>query len=515
MDLIFEKVKQNIDKVKCYDSFTFDSDYVIKDNRMDVGKVVCHNAKIKNDEYKLIGDAVWVSGSIEFEVVYVTDEENGQVESISDSFAFQEKVDADGVLEDDELRLYLKIEDMNISIINSRKLSIRGEIKSELYAKKEVEIGYPLKMSDESIMQLYEEIPVMDMVCDVKDIIRVRKEIVLPKTKSNKYKLLYSVADIRNLEYSRKTEGIETTGEIDIFIIYQSEEQELCYFETVENFCELLKLDNRDGDIDWIRFDTINYQIEAENDYDGEPRQLFVEMSLSMDGKIWKQRNLNVLADLYALDKKISPVKQEICMNKLKMKNISKCRVMSQFEKTKSDRNIFHVCSSMADVFIENIKSVENGVVVSGILAVKTISVVDNDSCSIEKQEEKIEFEQYVELGIVTNNTYIEVCGKVDQLQVNLLEAKEYEVKAVISIEVLAMETEHRKIIVDIEQEDRIFEENTPGIVGYIMQKNEKLWDVAKKYNTTIESIMEINELNSESVNENQRIIIARESKIC
>ena len=141
-------------------------------------------------------------------------------------------------------------------------------------------------------------------------------------------------------------------------------------------------------------------------------------------------------------------------MNKLKMKNISKCRVMSQFEKTKSDRNIFHVCSSMADVFIENIKSVENGVVVSGILAVKTISVVDNDSCSIEKQEEKIEFEQYVELGFVTNNTFIEVCGKVDQLQVNLLEAKEYEVKAVISIEVLAMETEHRKIIVDIEQED-------------------------------------------------------------
>lgn len=514
MELISEKVSQTIDRAKGRECFTIDSDYVIKDNRLDVGKIVCHNSKVKLDESKLIGDVVWVSGNIEFEVVYISENSNGQIESISDSVLFQEKINAKGVDEEDELRIYLKIEDMTISVINSRKIALRGQVCSEIYSKEENVIEYPMRINDDSIKQLTEETEVLDLVNEIKDVVRIKKEIVLPKTKPNIYKLLYCVADVRNMEYVRRTDAIETTGELVVFIIYQSEEQELCCFESVENFSETVKTDEKDADIDWIRFELSNYQIEAENDYDGEPRQLFVEVSMAMDGKIWKQKTIDVMVDLYALDRQLLPVKKEMEIANIKMKNVSKCRVTSQFEKKQSDKNIFHVCSSFGEVFIENIKNTENGIVVSGVLSVRTIAVVDNDLCSIEKQEEKIPFEQYVELGKMTDNIDIEACGKVDQLQVNLLEAREYEVKAVLSIEVLAMEKESRSIISEVEETESDNKDNLPGLVGYIIQKNERLWDVAKKYNTTIESIMEINDLSSDIIAENDRILIERHNHL-
>ena len=52
----------------------FDRDYVIKDNKPDVSKVVCQNGQVKLDEIKASGENIWLSGSIEFEVLYTREE---------------------------------------------------------------------------------------------------------------------------------------------------------------------------------------------------------------------------------------------------------------------------------------------------------------------------------------------------------------------------------------------------------------------------------------------------------
>lgn len=49
-------------------------DYVIKDNKPDVSKVVCQNGQVKIDEIKASGENIWISGSIEFEVLYTREE---------------------------------------------------------------------------------------------------------------------------------------------------------------------------------------------------------------------------------------------------------------------------------------------------------------------------------------------------------------------------------------------------------------------------------------------------------
>lgn len=81
----------------------FDRDYVIKDNKPDVSKVVCQNGQVKLDEIKASGENIWLSGSIEFEVLYTREEvfegdepeENiggNRVEHIKDAIPFQEKL---------------------------------------------------------------------------------------------------------------------------------------------------------------------------------------------------------------------------------------------------------------------------------------------------------------------------------------------------------------------------------------------------------------------------------------
>ncbi|MEE1482606.1 MAG: DUF3794 domain-containing protein, partial [Agathobacter rectalis] len=74
MELITQKIRQCIEKVKDMSQVGFDRDYVIKDNKPDVSKVVCQNGQVKIDEIKASGENIWISGSIEFEVLYTREE---------------------------------------------------------------------------------------------------------------------------------------------------------------------------------------------------------------------------------------------------------------------------------------------------------------------------------------------------------------------------------------------------------------------------------------------------------
>ena len=51
-----------------------------------------------------------------------------------------------------------------------------------------------------------------------------------------------------------------------------------------------------------------------------------------------------------------------------------------------------------------------------------------------------------------------------------------------------------------------------PSVIGYIVKETDDLWSLAKKYHTTKEGIMEINEMTGEDLKVGDRILIFKES---
>ena len=54
-----------------------------------------------------------------------------------------------------------------------------------------------------------------------------------------------------------------------------------------------------------------------------------------------------------------------------------------------------------------------------------------------------------------------------------------------------------------------------PGIVGYIVQPDDTLWTIAKKFHTTIGTIISTNELADEQVKQGQRLLLVKEIAPC
>lgn len=83
-----------------------------------------------------------------------------------------------------------------------------------------------------------------------------------------------------------------------------------------------------------------------------------------------------------------------------------------------------------------------------------------------------------------------------------MIDSNEIEIKAVISLNVLVLQCEKRMIISKIEEQpldmDKI--QVMPGITVYIVKSGDTMWDIAKRFYTTVEEICGLNELENETV---------------
>ena len=91
MDLKQQYIKRDRQIAKEYAQITFDDDYIVKDNKPDILKVICTSGNVFVEEIKTINEAVWVSGKVNFYIIYRSDM-GSMPERIDGMIPFQEKI---------------------------------------------------------------------------------------------------------------------------------------------------------------------------------------------------------------------------------------------------------------------------------------------------------------------------------------------------------------------------------------------------------------------------------------
>ncbi len=96
-----------------------------------------------------------------------------------------------------------------------------------------------------------------------------------------------------------------------------------------------------------------------------------------------------------------------------------------------------------------------------------------------------------------------------------LLGNGELELKAVIVLDSLVMEALEIPTIrsAQVAPLDPVKLEQMPGIAGYVVQKGDTLWKIAKKFYASVDSIRELNGLSAEEPEPGQRLLIVKQTE--
>lgn len=485
------------EKARAFTQITLDDDYIVRDNKPDVIRVIYTKGDVILEDIKAGNQAVWITGKLRFSTLYQSDDENRRLESVTGEIPFQEKLLMDEVEDQDDISIDVGIEDLSVGIINSRKLVIRSVLN--ISAKNLEEENTVLSCAGENtnrFQQKIENVPMLCLVENKKDIVRMQKEMLLPNSRTNIGEVIFYQVDFRNEEVLLQEDRIALQMDTQIWVLYRSEStgEYECYETTVPISGEI-ECDRLQGDeIFWAKIAPVEISLEPRGDYDGEARMLGLDLAMSLEVQIYREEICDILKDAYALDKELVIDREEVRFSQLLVKNISKIRLMEQEQIEPNQERILQICGSSGNITIDHVQKRENGVHVEGVLNVHILYNTPEDSMPFSHTSSQIPFEQFIEIEGMTDSTNFWLDERIEQLQVNLLDSTEYEIKALLQIAILAMHPEYVSNIVSMEEKMLDIEalQKQPGMIGCVRGEGEELWDIAKRYHATADNIIEI-----------------------
>ena len=496
------------------DQFYIDGDYNVPDAKRDVGKVILSDGMLQVEEMKQVESYLKVSGKLEFKILYMADEMVPAPASLEGRIPFEEMIYLE---QEPEGTLALKTADVDltVTVIHSRKLNIKtlAEITivmekctgEEITTDVEGEIPIFKKMKEEELLKVF---------ATGKDTYRIKEEIALSGTKENIGTLLWTDVTGGKADTQIGTDELLIQGELNVF----------CLYETVEGKTDWVsRMVLYEGRIECVGampgmyhqavLRLVDVGVEPRMDENGEMRILGIEATLEVRLVVYEEERIQILEDMYMLDHICVPDIKEKRFFRLNLQNHSKCRISEELTLPELKDDILQICHCKGKIQMDTMKAEEDGIHIEGVLHLQFLYVREDDQAPFGVWNGMVPFSYLLENG-GGEPDMDDLDWTVEQLSVGLMGSGEVEVKAVLAFNCFQKEPVQ---IQNIESaEFRLVDteelENRPGIVGYFVQNGDTLWNLAKKYNTTVENIKEVNHMEKEDVNKGDKILIFKQN---
>lgn len=516
MELKKKNVRMNKRKCKSKLQITLEDDFNVPDTKPDVDRIVTEEGNIEITERNILNGKLMVKGILHFQLLYISQESEQLVHNIQGKMEFDEMVNMEQLQDGDDIKVKWDLEDLNISLINSRKISVKSVVSLLCCAweihEEEVTVDIEEK---EDIPCRYKKMKLTELVVDKKDIMRLKEEFRLPTGKPNIYQVLYHHIYLQGVEMRIQEGQILIRGEMVLFVLYTADEDrgQLQYYEAQQPFHNVIPCNGcQENMILQVEKECSPGELQIKQDEDGEERMMDAEMAINLDIRVYEEAEVEYLEDLYS-------TKKELCLEivsaeypHLVMKNRVEKRLAEQITIEKPQNPILQICHSHGMVQIEEQEWREDGIHIEGFVEVKVLYLSEADTWPIGEEKLTVPFEHIIEgMGEMEDKTF-EIMLEIDQVSTMLIGKGVIEVKATLNMEVFLFEKKANQQLYQITEQEFDIEklESMPSMSGYLVKAEDDLWSIAKKFHTTMEDIMELNDLEEQNVKMGDKLLLMK-----
>lgn len=515
MEQLKKAVRLNKMGRKVMDQFHVDGDVNVPDAKNDVARIVLSVGSVKIEDIKMVENYARVIGKVVYQILYAVDAAEQKLSSLQGKLPFEEMVYLE---EEPEGQIFVKAAEAELTatMIHSRKLSLKVMVEMELGSEgiREEELTMDVE-GEEDLYKKYKERNLLKLHMVKKDTYRIKEEMHIPGTKENIGTLLWTEVASRKLDTRLGTDELTVRGELQVFCFYESLEGKIDWVEQMVPYEGRIDCPGADDTMfHHLYTELTDDNVDVRMDEDGEMRIFGIEATLEIRLAVYEEERMNLLEDLYSLRQVCRPKREEITCESLVMQNHSKCKIMERLSLPELKDDILQICHCSGYIQMEHTEIVKEGILVEGVLNVCFLYVKADDAVPFDVWQGMVPFSHIVESNEVYDEMRYDITGSLEQVSVGLLGSDEVEVKAVLSFHIFLRKPEDIVNITGIETGPVDMEklEKAPGIIGYVVKEGDELWDLAKRYNTTVEGITEVNELPSEELKPGDKILIFKEN---
>lgn len=496
-----------------------EGDIIVPDTKPDMDRLLKKNANAYIDSREISNDRVSFKGSLDIEILYIAKGEEKEIHSMRASSPINDFINMEGVESDMFASTSCYITNIEYKIVNDRKVSYRGiiDVVAEVTGKEENEIVTDIDGIPEGQMKK-SQVTMNSLVIGKNDKFVIKEEILLPSGKPNVRELLESDFSICSKEIKTSEGKVNVSGNLKVLSLYKSDEEE-GIIEHMENeipFSGSLEAEGCDSSmLAEVKTYICKCSSKVLNDDDGEARIIEIEAEIGSELRVLKEESLDILEDSYCINQKTNLNMEYIDYPKFICRNKNQCPVKELVKLDIECPPILQILTTKGNVHIDEARVVDDRVIVEGIIEIDMLYVTNKDDTPLYCFSTVLPFKQGVEAKGAGGDKKLSVNidSGIEHIGVNMLSDSEVEVRCVVNFDLLVREEKRLGVIYDVDFEP-LEEEVLNSIAGmtlYVVQKGDTLWKIAKKYNTSIEDILEVNEIDDpDKINVGQRLLILK-----
>lgn len=449
------------------------------------------------------GDRVTAEGTAVVRVIYVSD--SGRISCYEQTVPFSKSINVSGLEENVCVRAVASTQYCNCRAVNQRRADIHGCIAISFTVtaikKQEILCG----VNGAGVQLRKKSMKISDMICRLEKMFVLNEVKELDEDSPAVLRILHTRACARVSEVKAITNKILLKGEVWAKITYCTDDGQVCCVEHTMPISQIIEADGIDENTNnCVHLDVCSFEAVPKADSAGEMKLMDITARVTAFVTACCEKELETVCDAYSTEYEADCEKQMMSLETLSGTFSDICLCRGTIEAPEAVADITDVwCTGVTEKsFI-----VSGKVKISGSLSVCVLyQSADSQPCMAEKS---IDYEYERDVSVQGANARCEPWVYPGECVASAGGSGKIEIKAEINISAEIYEINEDRIISNISvDESKTRQSTAAALTIYYSEEGESVWNIARRYNTTVEAVMNENNLDSETVGSRRMLLI-------
>lgn len=487
------------------DMVEVEGDVIVNDIKPDILSTISVNGNVCIYKKEVLDGRIRLDGAVNVYIMYLSDDENGGVRSLNTSVDFTKTLEFDGCSNGMDIDEMLNIKNIECKVINSRKVNVRAflDLSVKVYSNDNVEIINDVNSID--------GIQVLNNSLEINSLIgrgstrAFAKDTITIDNVDNLAEILNSNINIINKDVKMSYNKILAKADLQVKIMYLTEDNRI---KTITNDIPVMGFVDMPNVSDTNICNTkckLKNVILKPNSV--EEHSISVEIEVEINCYVYEPKRINVIQDLYSPTSNVQFSKRNITalVNTGNMNEV--CNIQEQLSVPEIGSNQIYDVQVRANLQKEDIT---NGrVTLEGEVELEFL-YESNASSRLESKIMKMPFNHSINNDNINEFTTLDTSIEIRTQNFVVLNDGNIDAKVELQFELMISKNEKINVIDNIEVDDKK-ECNGYSMVIYFVKPKDTLWEIAKKFDSTIEEIVRVNDIeDANKIMPGQQLFIPR-----
>lgn len=462
---------------------------IVPDIKKDIDKIIAVEGKSYIEKTEIQKNRILFAGTAEFTVLY-TSEESDALNSVCAKIPFNHIEECDGVSPENKFLLNYETVHSECMLVNSRKISVKSVISVSFisYADLTLPLVTGVRSSEAEVKK--EQVAFSHLTSCISESFTLSDFSEMPSSSEPPDTLLLTRTALKDCSFKAVSGKAVAKGTLSVFRIYLTPEGSVSHICHESPFTEILDIPglSEDDSCD-VSFFVKSFSEEFRADESSRKGFAF-SAEITVSSVVFSTEKVHIIKDSYipgmnVTVNSINRKKSEI--SKTETISLSLKDNVSIPENMPAAEQILPVHARITDVNA----SVENGKISLTGTIDAYIMYLYGEGKALDYITHRISFSEYMDSPFENPDIFIKT-GAV-YADFNFLNPSKLDLRCFADISLSISENTDSLNCIENILIGEASQKKRPSIVIYFVKSGDTLWDIAKKYSTTTEKILEAN----------------------